>query len=125
MMLVPETEMRGPAHSLYPKVVVPWKVTVVPDFKPVRSRVVPAGTVMPLMTISVQEALFLIAVAASVKVHPARASRPDGAAETSAPALRSIEVRAYATIVLAVEKRELRTEYVVMESKEQGKECVN
>lgn len=104
LMLVPETEMRGPSHSLYPKVVVPWKVTVVPDFKPVRSRVVPAGTVMPLMTMLLQEALFLIAVAASVKVQPSRASRPDGAAATSAPALRSIEVRAYATILLDVGK---------------------
>jgi hypothetical protein len=27
VMLVPETEIKGPVHSLYAKVVVPWKVT--------------------------------------------------------------------------------------------------
>lgn len=77
--------------------------TVVPSFSLVRSRVVPAGTVMSLMTIAVQEALFLIAVAASVNVQLARASRLAGAADTSAPAPRRREVSCMATILMLVE----------------------
>lgn len=56
------------------------ELTVVPVFNLVKSRVVPAGTVMPLMTIAEHDALFLIAVAASVNVQLARDSRLAGAA---------------------------------------------
>lgn len=43
-------------------------LTVVPLFRPVRSRVSPAGTVIPLRTMSEQEVLLALAAAASVKV---------------------------------------------------------
>jgi len=63
-------EMSGPSHSLYSKVVVPSKVRVVPSARPVMSRVVPAGTVIPERTMLVQSALPAIAAAASVNVQP-------------------------------------------------------
>tara|TARA_R110002003_G_scaffold20_2_gene1061 strand:- start:15897 stop:16121 length:225 start_codon:yes stop_codon:yes gene_type:complete len=53
---------------------------------------------MSSMMMVVQDALFLIAVAASVNVQLARASRLAGAADTSAPALRRKEVSCMATI---------------------------
>lgn len=53
--------------------------TVVPAVKPVKSRVVPAGTVMPLRTMLVQLVLPLMALAASVKVQLARSSRTGAA----------------------------------------------
>jgi hypothetical protein len=81
--------------------------TVVPSFNLVKSRVVPAGTVMPLMTIAEQEALFLMAVAASVNVQLARASRLEGAAYASAPALRRKEVTCIATMMLMCYKERL------------------
>jgi hypothetical protein len=68
--------------------------TVVPVFNFVRSNVVPAGTVMSLITIAAQLAFPAIAAAASENVQPARASRFAGAAATSAPApSRREEVR--------------------------------
>ena len=70
-----------------------------PDLSFVKSRVVPAGTVIPCMTMAEQEALFLMAVAASEKVQLARVSRLEGAAETSAPAPRRREVSVKATMV--------------------------
>jgi hypothetical protein len=75
------------------------ELTVVPSFSLVKSRVVPAGTVMPLMTIAEQDALFLMAVAASVNVQLARASRLVGAAYASAPAPRRREVTCMATMM--------------------------
>jgi hypothetical protein len=63
---VPLTETSGPAHSLYPNVVVPAKVIVVPDLTLVRSRVVPAGTDIPLIVIAVQDAT---AAAGRVSAH--------------------------------------------------------
>lgn len=77
-------------------------LTVVPDVSLVRSRVVPAGTVMSLMTMAVQEDLPLMAAAASVNVQLARASRLAGAADTSAPALRRRELRYIATMMSIV-----------------------
>jgi hypothetical protein len=61
-------------------------LTVVPVFNLVKSNVVPAGTVMSLITIAAQLAFPAIAAAASENVQPARASRLAGAAATSAPA---------------------------------------
>lgn len=75
-------------------------LTVVPSFSLVRSRVVPAGTVMSLMTIAEQDDLPLAAAAASLKVQLARASRLAGAADTSAPAPRRREVSCIATILV-------------------------
>jgi hypothetical protein len=72
---------------------------VVPSFKLVRSRVVPAGTVMSLMTIAAQDALALIAAAASENVQLARASRVAGAACASAAAPRTREVICIATMM--------------------------
>lgn len=63
-MLVPETEIKGPDHSSYPKVVVPSKMTLVPLVSLVKSRVVPDGTAMLLKTIVAQEALDLLTAAA-------------------------------------------------------------
>jgi len=57
---------------------------------------------MSLITMAVQEALFLMAVAASVKVQLARASRLLGAAETNAPAPRRRERRCMVMIATAV-----------------------
>jgi hypothetical protein len=76
------------------------QLTVVPSFSLVRSRVVPAGTVMSLMTIAAQDDLPLIAAAASENVQLARASRFVGDAYASAPALRRREVTCMATIVM-------------------------
>ena len=88
VMLFPENEIRGPSHSSYSKVVVPskdtWisvrssdhesaktkKLTVVPSFRSVMSRVSPAGTVIPLRTMDEQEPFEAAAVSASVKVQP-------------------------------------------------------
>jgi hypothetical protein len=81
------------------------KLTVVPVFNLVRSRVVPAGTVMSLIMIVVQEALPEMAAAASVNVQLARASRLAGAAATSAPAPRRREVTCMATM-MPVEENE-------------------
>jgi hypothetical protein len=55
VMPVPAMEMRGPAQFDLEKAVVPENVTVVPDLSLVRSRVVLAGTVMPLTAILVHE----------------------------------------------------------------------
>jgi hypothetical protein len=76
------------------------QLTVVPSFSLVRSRVVPAGTVMSLMTIAAQDVLPLIAAAASENVQLARASRFVGDAYASAPAPRRREVTCMATIVM-------------------------
>lgn len=43
-------------------------MTVVPEFRPVRSSVSPAGTVIPLRTMLEQEVLLALALAASVNV---------------------------------------------------------
>lgn len=96
LILVPETEIRGPCHSLYPNVVVPWKVTVVPSWRLVKSRVDPAGTVMSLMTIEVQAALLLMTEAQSVNV---QAPRLAGAAATNALALSIKEAYCIATMM--------------------------
>lgn len=79
-MPVPEKDIRGPSHSSYSKVVVPSKVTVVPSVRSVKSRVVPAGTVMPERTMLVQSALPARAASASVKVQAEDA--PTGATST-------------------------------------------
>lgn len=55
MISFPDTDTKGPAHSEYAKVVVPVKVTVVPSFNPVRSRVFPAGTDIDEIVMSVFE----------------------------------------------------------------------
>ena len=55
-MSVPDTETKGPTHSEYANVVVPVKVTVVPVFNPVRSRVLPAGTAIDDIVIEVYDA---------------------------------------------------------------------
>ena len=65
---MPETETRGPDHSLYPKVVVPSNMTWVPVFNLVMSSVVPDGTAMLLSTIVEHDVLLLEAEAASVNV---------------------------------------------------------
>jgi hypothetical protein len=65
-MLVPETEIKGPDHSSYPKVVVPVKITLVPLVSLVKSRVVPAGTTRLDKVIVEQEALPLATAAAPV-----------------------------------------------------------
>lgn len=72
---------------------------MVPSFSLVRSRVVPAGTVMSLITIAEQEVLPLIAAAASENVQLARVSRAVGAAEARAPAPRRREEIWIATIL--------------------------
>jgi hypothetical protein len=59
---------------------------------------------MSLMTMAVQEALPLMAAAASENVQLARVSRLEGAAETSAPALRRRDVSAKATMMNVVWK---------------------
>lgn len=69
----PEKLIRGPSHSAYSNVVVPSNVTVVPSARSVMSRVVSAGTVMPLSTMEEHDALDAIAESASVKVQPAEA----------------------------------------------------
>jgi hypothetical protein len=80
------------------------ELTVVPSFNPVRSRVVPAGTVMPLITIVVQDVLPLMAAAASENVQLARASRLAGAAYASALAPRRSEEIWMATMMLETEE---------------------
>lgn len=69
VMSVPDTEMRGPLHSSYPKVVVPSKMTCVPLVSLVRSSVVPDGTAILFKTIVAHDVFDLLALAAFVKVH--------------------------------------------------------
>jgi hypothetical protein len=55
-MSVPDTDTKGPTHAEYANVVVPVKVTVVPVFNPVRSKVFPAGTAIDDIVMEVYEA---------------------------------------------------------------------
>ena len=96
-------ERFGAYHSSYPKVVVPSKITCVPEDRPVRSRTRPDGTTRPLRTIVAQDALDLLAAEAPEdpeKVHEALLARSGaavgdgvgtaaGAAATSEVAARS------------------------------------
>lgn len=65
--------MRGPSHSAYSKVVVPSKVTVVPSARSLMSRVVSAGTVIPLRMIDEHDPFEATAASTSVKVQPEEA----------------------------------------------------
>lgn len=58
---------------------VPWKITLVPVLRPVKSRVVPAGTTTLSKMIVEQVVFEAIAVAAVLNVQPARLSRSAGA----------------------------------------------
>lgn len=60
----PEIETKGPAHSLYPNVVVPLNTTCVPFLSLVRSSVVPAGTTR-LLRVIVEQEVFDLATAAA------------------------------------------------------------
>ena len=89
-MFSPEIENRGPDHSSYPQVVVPWKMTyvqmsverrilinaltLVPDVRPVMSSVVPEGTAILSKTTVAHDVFDLLAATASVKVQDARFS---------------------------------------------------
>ena len=84
VILVPLTETRGPSHSLYPKVTLPAKITLVPLLRPVRSKVSPAGTVRLLMVMVVQMDLTMGRSRKLVSVHETRLSRSVGAAMTAA-----------------------------------------
>lgn len=84
---VPEKEIRGPSHSSYPKVVVPSNVTVVPSERSVMSRVVPAGTAIPLRTILVQLFFPEIASDALVKVQPLEADPVETSPALAPPVL--------------------------------------
>jgi hypothetical protein len=111
---------------LYPNVVVPWKMTVVPELSLVRSRVVPDGTATLLRIMVAQEVLDLLAEAASVKVQLVPVARSfscaawvgagatAGAADTRAPALRSSVESARTTILKRIES-ELREWKVLKE----------
>jgi hypothetical protein len=71
-------ERFGAYHSSYPKVVVPSKITVVPEVRSVRSRITPDGTAMLERIIVAQDALDLLAAEAPEepeKVHEARLER--------------------------------------------------
>ena len=84
VILVPLTETRGPSHSLYPKVTLPAKITLVPLLRPVRSKVSPAGTVRLLMVMVVQMDLTMGRSRKLVSVHETLLSRSVGAAMTAA-----------------------------------------
>lgn len=90
VILVPEKETRGPDQAEYSKVVVPSNVTVVPVVRPVISRVVPAGTVMPLRMMDVHEFLPAIAAEAEVKVQPLDAAATGEAAAAALLALLAL-----------------------------------
>lgn len=75
---VPDTLTNGPLHSSYPKVVVPSKITCVPEVKEVRSSVTPEGTATFLRMIVEQVFLEAEALAAPLepeKVHVAVVAR--------------------------------------------------
>lgn len=65
-----------------------------PVLRPVRSKVVPAGTAMLLSVMVVQLALLLMAVAASVNVQEARSVmiRPATTVDAKAPSRRGTEI---------------------------------
>jgi hypothetical protein len=90
-------------------VVVPLKMTVVPEVSLVRSSVVPAGTAMLLKVIVEHAAFPLMAAAAVVKVQDARCSRDweVGAAATRAPALSRMVERNVETM-LAIDEELLK-----------------
>jgi hypothetical protein len=93
------TERFGAYHSSYPKVVVPSKITCVPEVRPVRSRVTPDGTATLERTMVAQDALDLLAAEAPEdpeKVHEALLARSGAAvgagAGTAAGAAATKEV---------------------------------
>jgi hypothetical protein len=91
-------------------------VTVVPEFRPVRSRVSPAGTVMPLRTMFEQAVLLELAAAASVKVQadaPPEEVLVAAAEEDAALAVVLAEEEALLLVAALVEEVEALDEEVL------------